>query len=171
MEFDQDTAKAVARVRHEMGVGVSEAVNELIRRGLLPREKRGPFKQRTGRLGLKIDVSNITEAGYPPTLGHSASLFRRGRHGGLSRSGSTHQRRGCRRRAGATARSSAGSSVIWTSAPISSATLSSSGTARYSDPYFKESATYFASSSSKAPGVSLVATERKLRQRRKAKSA
>lgn len=62
MEFDQDTAKAVEELRRQRGIGVSQAVNELIRRGLLPRGDRGDFRQRTRRLGLKIDVSNVAEA-------------------------------------------------------------------------------------------------------------
>jgi hypothetical protein len=62
VEFDQDTAKAVEDVRRELGVGVSEAVNELIRRGMLPRNEVAPFEQRTRRLGLKIDVSNVAQA-------------------------------------------------------------------------------------------------------------
>jgi len=62
VDFDSDTAKAVERLRRERGIGVSEAVNELIRRGLLLREPRRPFKQRTGKLGLAIDVSNVADA-------------------------------------------------------------------------------------------------------------
>jgi hypothetical protein len=61
VEFDADTARAVESVRREKGVGVSEAVNQLIRRGLLPREGAGTFRQRTARLGLKVDVSNVAE--------------------------------------------------------------------------------------------------------------
>lgn len=44
------------------GVGVSEAVNELIRRGLLARTDPASFVQKTHRLGLRIDVSNVAEA-------------------------------------------------------------------------------------------------------------
>jgi hypothetical protein len=62
VEFDDDTAKAVEELRRELGIGVSDAVNELIRRGLLPRTAVDPFRQRTRRLGLKIDVSNIAVA-------------------------------------------------------------------------------------------------------------
>ena len=62
VEFDDDTAKAVVALRRERGIGVSEAVNELIRRGLLPRGPVSPFRQRTRPLGLKIDVSNVAEA-------------------------------------------------------------------------------------------------------------
>lgn len=62
VEFDEDAAKAVGAARHELGVGVSEAVNELIRRGLLPRREAPPFRQRTRRLGVKVDVSNVAAA-------------------------------------------------------------------------------------------------------------
>ncbi len=62
VEFDADTAKAVERLRREEHVGVSEAVNTLIRRGLLAPEPRRPFTQRTRALGLRIDVSNVAEA-------------------------------------------------------------------------------------------------------------
>jgi len=56
--FDDDTAQAVQQLRQERGLGVSQAVNELIRRGLLPRPDSGPFRQRTRALGLRVDVSN-----------------------------------------------------------------------------------------------------------------
>jgi hypothetical protein len=62
VEFDDDTATAVEALRRERGIGVSEAVNELIRRGLLPRPPAGEFRQRTRPLGLRIDVSNVAEA-------------------------------------------------------------------------------------------------------------
>jgi hypothetical protein len=62
VEFDADTGAEVDRVRREEGVGVSEAVNRLIRRSLLPRDEPGRFVQRTAKLGLRIDVSNIGEA-------------------------------------------------------------------------------------------------------------
>ena len=62
VEFDPDTAKAVEAIRRELGVGVSEAVNELIRRGLLPRRAATAFRQRTQRLGLRVDVSNVAAA-------------------------------------------------------------------------------------------------------------
>lgn len=62
VEFDEDTSKAIEDLRRELGIGVSDAVNELIRRGLLPRSLTTPFHQRTRRLGTKIDVSNIAVA-------------------------------------------------------------------------------------------------------------
>jgi hypothetical protein len=62
VEFDDDTASAVDQLRRERGIGVSQAVNELIRRGLLPRRGGRRFVQRTRRLGLRVDVSNVAEA-------------------------------------------------------------------------------------------------------------
>jgi Ribbon-helix-helix protein, copG family len=62
VEFDEDTARAIEQARRERGIGVSEAVNELIRRGLLPREDRPAFRQRTAQLGLRVDVSNVADA-------------------------------------------------------------------------------------------------------------
>lgn len=62
VEFDPDTAKAVERLRRQRGVGVSEAVNELIRLGMLRREAVAPFRQQTHALGIKIDVVNVAEA-------------------------------------------------------------------------------------------------------------
>lgn len=62
IEFDDDTARAVEALRREENIGVSEAVNTLIRRSLLPREPREPFRQETRAAGLKIDVSNVADA-------------------------------------------------------------------------------------------------------------
>lgn len=62
VQLEEDTAAAVENLRMEKGIGVSEAVNELIRLGLLAGEKRGRFVQKTRDLGLKIDVTNIADA-------------------------------------------------------------------------------------------------------------
>jgi hypothetical protein len=62
VEFDPDTAKAIEALRREEGLGLSEAVNRLIRRGLLTPTRPAAFVQRTRALGLRVDVSNIAEA-------------------------------------------------------------------------------------------------------------
>lgn len=62
VEFDPDVAAAVEQFRRERGLGVSQAVNELVRRGLLPRPADRRFRQRTAPLGLRVDVSNVAEA-------------------------------------------------------------------------------------------------------------
>ena len=60
--LDDDTAAAVQRLRDQEHRGVSEAVNELIRLGMLQQRPVEPFVPRTQALGLKIDVSNVAEA-------------------------------------------------------------------------------------------------------------
>jgi hypothetical protein len=62
VDFDDDTAAAIEQLRRDDGIGVSEAANRLIRRGLLVREKTKLFRQRSHALGLKIDVSNVADA-------------------------------------------------------------------------------------------------------------
>ena len=60
--FDDEVAAAVEKVRQERGVGVSEAVNDLIRVGLASRPRAHAFRQRSAALGIRIDVSNVVEA-------------------------------------------------------------------------------------------------------------
>lgn len=62
VDLDSDTAQAIDQLRREHGIGLSEAVNTLVRRGLLPRPDTGAFQQQTRSLGVKIDVSNVAEA-------------------------------------------------------------------------------------------------------------
>ncbi len=61
IEFDDDTAKAIDDLRRSEGIGVSEAVNTLLRRGLLAPSPEREFRQKTQKLGLRIDVSNVAE--------------------------------------------------------------------------------------------------------------
>jgi Arc/MetJ family transcription regulator len=60
VELDDDVARAVEELRRE-GRGVSAAVNELIRRGLVAPATDRAFVQRTKKMGIRIDVSNIAE--------------------------------------------------------------------------------------------------------------
>lgn len=60
--LDRDVAAAVERLRKERGVGVSEAVNSLARAGLTVKPDTQPFRQRSLKLGLRIDVTNVAEA-------------------------------------------------------------------------------------------------------------
>lgn len=60
--FEPDAAAAVEALRRERGLGVSAAVNELVRRGALRRADRPRFVQQTSSGGLKIDVTNVAEA-------------------------------------------------------------------------------------------------------------
>ena len=62
VSFDDDTAAAVERWRRRRSVGLSEAVNELIRLGLHAKRPDSRFRQRSQALGLKLDVTNVEEA-------------------------------------------------------------------------------------------------------------
>jgi hypothetical protein len=57
-----DVAAELERLRRERSIGVSEALNELARAGMVRRkEPRKKFVQRTYSMGMKIDVTNIGE--------------------------------------------------------------------------------------------------------------
>ncbi|MGY1606097.1 MULTISPECIES: ribbon-helix-helix protein, CopG family [unclassified Geodermatophilus] len=57
--LDDDVAAAIERLRREEGLGVSEAVNRLVRAGLVPRRDVRPFRQRTAELEFTVDVRNV----------------------------------------------------------------------------------------------------------------
>lgn len=57
-----DVAAAVQRLRKERSIGLSEAVNELIRAGLTKRQVANRFRQQTYDMGEGIDYSNIGDA-------------------------------------------------------------------------------------------------------------
>ncbi len=57
-----DVAAAVERLRRERSIGVSEAVNELVRAGLIKQPRPPtPFRQKTHDLGRGIDFDNIAD--------------------------------------------------------------------------------------------------------------
>lgn len=62
VNLDDDVAAAVRRLRDERGIGVSEAVNRLARIGLTVKPARSRFRQRSARLALMVDVTNVAEA-------------------------------------------------------------------------------------------------------------
>lgn len=62
MSLDDDVAAAVQRVRDEHRIGLSEAVNELIRAGLTVPRQRSRFVQRSFAMGARIDVGNVADA-------------------------------------------------------------------------------------------------------------
>ncbi len=57
-----DVAAAIEKSRAELGTGLSEVVNDLIRRGLAVGDKQPRFTQRTHPIGLTVDVTNVAEA-------------------------------------------------------------------------------------------------------------
>lgn len=57
--LEPDVAAAIERVQSERSVGVSEAVNELIRSALVAQLKERRFVQRTHDVGVTVDVTNV----------------------------------------------------------------------------------------------------------------
>lgn len=62
LSLDDDVAAAAHQLRKEHDIGLSEAVNELARAGLRAPRERKTFHQRSARIGLRLDVSNVAEA-------------------------------------------------------------------------------------------------------------
>lgn len=62
VRLDEDVAAAAERLSHDEHIGLGEAVNRLARAGLLAERRPRPFRQRSTRLGLRVDVSNVAEA-------------------------------------------------------------------------------------------------------------
>lgn len=57
-----DVVAAVERLRRERSLGMSEAVNELVRVGLASQQRPSkPFRQKTYDLGIHVNVDNIAE--------------------------------------------------------------------------------------------------------------
>lgn len=57
--LDDDVAAEVERLRREEGIGISEAVNRLIRSGLARPTRRHRYRHRVAPLGLKVDVTDV----------------------------------------------------------------------------------------------------------------
>ncbi|MBO0863680.1 MAG: CopG family transcriptional regulator [Mycobacterium sp.] len=61
--IDSDVAAEIERLRHA-GMGLSEALNLLARRGMTkdnPEAKAVKYQHRTSKVGLKVDVTNIAD--------------------------------------------------------------------------------------------------------------
>lgn len=57
-----DVVAAVEKHRRAHSVGLSEAVNDLVRAGLSGPRRQASFRQKTHDLGEGIDVSNVADA-------------------------------------------------------------------------------------------------------------
>jgi hypothetical protein len=60
--LDDDVAAALEQLRRDRSIGLSQAINELIRAGLTIKRHRAPFRQPSQPIGLRIDVTNVAEA-------------------------------------------------------------------------------------------------------------
>ena len=61
VSLQPDVAAAVARLQRERGFGISEALNELVRRGLSGRSSKPASAGRT-KPALRTDVTNVADA-------------------------------------------------------------------------------------------------------------
>ena len=62
VNLDDDVVAAIGRLRQDRGLGISEAVNHLVRAGLRQKSDRPVFRQRSVKIGVSVDVSNVAEA-------------------------------------------------------------------------------------------------------------
>lgn len=62
LNLADDVAAAVEKVRRERAIGLSEAVNDLVRAGLAQEMPMQRFRQQTHDLGQGIDYSNVADA-------------------------------------------------------------------------------------------------------------
>jgi Arc/MetJ family transcription regulator len=59
ISLDEDVAAAVKELRRTEGIGVSEAVNRLVRAGLTRPSRRRPYRQRSADIGIRVDITDI----------------------------------------------------------------------------------------------------------------
>ena len=62
MTLDDDVAAAIDKLRRERRLGLSEAINELIRAGIRAPRPQRRFRLQSRNMGLKVDVTNVAEA-------------------------------------------------------------------------------------------------------------
>lgn len=61
VSLDDDVVVAVQELRSRRGIGLSAAVNELVRRGLGGQDDRPTFVQPTSSGHARVDVTNVSE--------------------------------------------------------------------------------------------------------------
>ena len=59
--LDPDVEAEVERLRRQEGLGLSEAVNTLARRGMVPTQRQPPYEFKPRPLHALIDLTNIAE--------------------------------------------------------------------------------------------------------------
>ena len=59
LNLDDDVAAELDRLRREQGMGMSQAVNQLVRRGMVERASKSTYEHRSVALGLKVDITNV----------------------------------------------------------------------------------------------------------------
>lgn len=59
VSLDDDVAAAVQRLRRDRGLGLSEAINQLARQGLLGGSEQPGYEHRTVDVGITVDVTDV----------------------------------------------------------------------------------------------------------------
>ena len=62
VRLDPEVAAAAEQLRQQRQISLGEAVNVLAKAGLARGEKPTPHEQRTAKVGVKIDVTDVTQA-------------------------------------------------------------------------------------------------------------
>ena len=57
--LDDDVEVVLERLRRDEGLGLSEALNQLVRRGAMSHAPAQPYVHRSSDLGVRVDVTNI----------------------------------------------------------------------------------------------------------------
>lgn len=57
--LDDDVAAAVEQLRRQEGIGLSAAVNRLIRAALAQPKQRARYRHRSADVGITVDVTDI----------------------------------------------------------------------------------------------------------------
>ena len=61
VSLDDDVAAEVARLRRERGLGLSEAVNELVRAGMAASRVDYVYRHPVHDMGALVDLSNVAD--------------------------------------------------------------------------------------------------------------
>ena len=61
VSLDDDVAAEVARLRREQGIGLSEAVNELVRTGIAASRVDYVYRHPVHDMGALVDLSNVAD--------------------------------------------------------------------------------------------------------------
>lgn len=59
LTLDDDVVAEVERLRREEGLGLSEAVNRLVRQGMVRAGDERRYEHRSASVGLTVDVTDI----------------------------------------------------------------------------------------------------------------
>ena len=57
--LDEDVAAEIERLRRQEGLGLSEAVNRLVRAGMAAAKPSAAYRHQTRSLGLRMDVADV----------------------------------------------------------------------------------------------------------------